>query len=332
MAVRSVVGRDPDRPQKVNQDNYFVLTSSQHGQDVAFVGVLDGHGLKGHILTEYLARFAFPSLLQDKGRSVRFNDEETESKNQSSTPSVVSLPNNAVADYEAQIESLGGLDVDAAKRHGQVASFWIDTFHKAQRLVMEEPTVNAGRHGSTCIVVGFGDRDRGGGENPNDVTVAHVGDSRVIAVTKSSLHVLSTETTLGSMPSERARIEQGEGRILPPNVFYGPQGIAMTRSLGNAAMLRACVVPTPVIENFPASTWGSDRTVTFVLATDGIWDVLSNEMVATLVRSGKNLQTMADTIVKEAQAAWTGDLPLAEEAKVDDITCVLVRQELGSNI
>ena len=52
--------------------------------------------------------------------------------------------------------------------------------------------------------------------------------------------------------TERARIEScpqaridGRG-----NVFWGPVGIAMTRALGDAILLRAGVLPWPIVERY----------------------------------------------------------------------------------
>ena len=57
----SIAGTDPDRPSKVNQDAYFLF----QGQNYVGVGVMDGHGLKGHELTSYL-REQLPIRLQEQ--------------------------------------------------------------------------------------------------------------------------------------------------------------------------------------------------------------------------------------------------------------------------
>lgn len=111
-------------------------------------------------------------------------------------------------------------------------------------------------------------------------------------------------------------------------------------------MLRAGVVPTPVIARVDDVRPGD----ILVLATDGIWDVLSDEDVAAIVMmdhqhhqclttttSNENEEEILSTnqlflvdracelIVQEARQRWIGDLPLADESPIDDITCMVVK-------
>ena len=58
-----------------------------------------------------------------------------------------------------------------------------------------------------------------------------------------------TNATTVHLPMERNRIEScNDSRIdTNGNVFYGPIGIAMTRSFGNSVMLRAGIIPISII-------------------------------------------------------------------------------------
>ena len=68
------------------------------------------------------------------------------------------------------------------------------------------------------------------------------------------------------------------GRLDTLRVTYGPVGIAMTRALGDSVMIRAGVIPTPIVE-----TYRIFNKTSLVLATDGIWDVLSNRDVTNII-------------------------------------------------
>eukprot|EP00971_Amphidinium_carterae_P101528 2009647-Amphidinium_carterae.1 len=193
---------------------------------------------------------------------------------------------------------------------------------------MKDSTVPAGRNGCTCIV---GWLEEVEDSDKQKLHVAHVGDSRAVCLYcsgdgKSQARPLTRETTVESMADEKARIEACEGQIINNNVFYGPQGIAMTRSLGNVVMMRAGVVPTPLVESFELS-----KETVLVFATDGVWDVLSNEQVAEIVHEGmveegRTTQQTAERLSDEAKKAWIGTLPLLDDVpKVDDITCLVVQ-------
>lgn len=300
--VCSKVGSDPNRPQKVNQDAYFVKEFLGYTS----LGVLDGHGLKGHVLTEYLAKQLPNCIQQELERSEDPRDDD-------------------VLKFEQQLVALANLEPlndEKGSPSSAVHTALVRAFHQAHVDAMNTPTIPAGRSGTTCIVCL---KDSASSK----LHVAYVGDSRAILVKQDFdcgdvvIEALTEETTIKAMggPSERSRIEQGEGRIDDNgNVWYGPQGIAMTRSLGNAVMLRAGVVPTPFINSIELET----NAGRIVMATDGVWDVLSDTQVADLVGSIKSAQEAAEELEREARRRWIGDMPFIDEAKVDDITCMII--------
>ena len=347
-------GSDPARPQKVNQDSYFMATLMSQG-DMArntmdrcytCAGVLDGHGLKGHLVSQYFAQQLPLHLHQHLKELVddqlillprdENNIRPSSSSSSSSTDNVInmvassssssSLPSSSSwMELEEQLQRLSGLSAEELAYHELKPvhdQAMIRAFHSVHWASMQHVNVPAGRNGATCVMVLL---DHGS----NELHVAYVGDSRVIQVAmldevvSDSKNVevlaLSQETTI-KMESERERVKAGGGYIRGNNVFYGPVGIAMTRSLGNAALLRAGVVPTPITKTFPLLP-----NATIVLGTDGIWDVLTNHAVAELLVANPNVQTACDEIARVARSKWVGDLPIVDEEKVDDITIVLLR-------
>lgn len=60
-----------------------------------------------------------------------------------------------------------------------------------------------------------------------------------------------------------------------------------------------------------------------VIASDGVWEFLSNEEIANIVRpffEVKNAEKAAEAVVRESYLRWKRE----EEGIVDDITCVIV--------
>ena len=60
-----------------------------------------------------------------------------------------------------------------------------------------------------------------------------------------------------------------------------------------------------------------------VLASDGVWEFLTNEDVALIVKpffDNKNAEKAAEAVVRESYLRWKRE----EEGIVDDITCIIV--------
>lgn len=327
IGIYSQKGVDPKRPQKVNQDAYFHADFySEKNEQLFFtcIGVLDGHGLKGHLVSNYLSQ-QLPLQLHQQLQNAM--DENLSIKCYATNNSTdVIFASVDTLNYEKQLLELGGLISDElSPDHPVLHQCLIKAFHAAHVAAMQDTSIPAGRNGATCVMVLLNHANK-------ELCVAHVGDSRVIEVSMNKGHEkkhnalyrarpLSTETTVQVM-EERIRIESGEGSIRGNNVFYGPVGIAMTRALGNTVMLRAGVVPTPVIETY--SKPGNNSYI--VIATDGIWDVMSDEAVVNIIaEQDENIQTLCSTIAEEARRKWISDLPVVDEQSIDDTTCIVVR-------
>lgn len=310
LAMRSVAGSDPNRPQKVNQDAYFVCSVlNKKAERGLLVGVMDGHGLKGHLLTKYLAQ----QLPQRVAEQLENPQPQTAWEGKMKELANFDIEQGGYGDDD-------GNDVTKINDtpYKSIHNALRNAFHQSHLDAIEAPDIPAGRSGTTCIACLIDD---------THVHIGWVGDSRALQVCAAdgSYHVLANETTVLNFPQDASRIAVGQGRIdVQGHVWYGPVGISMTRALGDAVMLRAGVVPTPLVRSVPYS-----NNDTLIIATDGIWDVLANQDVADLVaQTRKNgddsVETLADLLVQQAQKNWIGDLPLIEE-KVDDITCVIVR-------
>lgn len=210
-----------------------------------------------------------------------------------------------------------------------VSTILLNTFEEAQLAAQLEKNVPAARSGTTCVISVL-DKTTG------MVYTANVGDSRAIIGIKISstmgdkwhIEALSTETTT-SIPEERARIEQGEGRIdAGGNVWYGPVAIAMTRSLGNSVMKRANILSTPIITTYRIvkddvydSTHEGECMI--VTGTDGIFDVLNNEAVIHLLAANSDKkEDVCNNLILEARNNWQQDLPM--DVRIDDTSCAVI--------
>ena len=95
----------------------------------------------------------------------------------------------------------------------------------------------------------------------------------------------------------------------------GDRGLMMTRSLGDCWFRPVGVIAEPEIGRHAL---GIDD-VALVAATDGVWDVLSLEHVAHIVRPAASARAAAAAVVQAALAAYTRDNFTAVVLRLDQL-------------
>ena len=101
-------------------------------------------------------------------------------------------------------------------------------------------------------------------------------------------------------------------------------GLAMTRSFGDAMAARVGVNAVPEIKAYDLTP--DDKII--VLASDGVWEFLDNQVVANIVYpfyQQKNAEGAAEALVRASFKRWK-----REENVIDDITCIIVFLDVKS--
>ncbi|OIS97589.1 PREDICTED: probable protein phosphatase 2C 34 [Nicotiana attenuata] len=258
----------------VNQDCVIVWEEFGCQEDMIFCGVFDGHGPWGHFVAKCV-RESFPSSLLS-------NWQETLS--------------------EASTDSDFDLDSDKF-------DIWKHSYTKACAAVDHEleqhPKIDSFYSGTTSLTIV---------RQGEALFIANVGDSRaVLATTSEDGNLVPVELTTDfkpNLPQEAERIKQCNGRVFclddEPGVhrLWLPEdqspGLAMSRALGDYCVKDFGLTSVPdVIERYITS---KDQFV--VLATDGIWDVISNEEAVQIVSSIPERAKAAMRLVQSAGCAW----------------------------
>lgn len=135
-----------------------------------------------------------------------------------------------------------------------------------------------------------------------DIWVANAGDSRAVLVrTDGSVRPLSLDHK-PNRRDERDRILSTGGSVIHHGVWRVQGMLAVSRALGDRA-LKPWVPPTPEICRHTID----EADAFLVLATDGLWDVMSNEEVGGVIYAVAAPQTVAERLVREALSRGSSD-------------------------
>ncbi|XP_058089785.1 probable protein phosphatase 2C 11 isoform X4 [Magnolia sinica] len=157
---------------------------------------------------------------------------------------------------------------------------------------------DAGTTASTAVLLG----DR--------LLVANVGDSRVVACRAGSAIPLSIDHK-PDRSDERQRIEDAGGFIIWAGTWRVGGVLAVSRAFGDK-LLKPFVVAEPEIQEEEI-----DSIEFLIIASDGLWNVVSNTEAVAMVQATSDAETSARKLTEEAYARGSSD----------NITCVVVRFE-----
>jgi protein phosphatase 1L len=156
---------------------------------------------------------------------------------------------------------------------------------------------DAGSTASTAVLVG----DR--------LLVANVGDSRAVICRGGKAVALSTDHK-PNRTDERQRIEDAGGVVMWAGTWRVGGVLAVSRAFGDR-LLKQYVVADPEIQEDTIKE-GVDF---LVLASDGLWDVVSNQDAVSMVATIPDAEEAANKLTGEA----------FRRGSADNITCVIVR-------
>lgn len=281
----------------LNQDAMTVWENFSGEKDTFLCSVFDGHGPNGHMVARYVRDY-LPAKVTKYYEQSRAREQRKGSEN----------------------------DRDCYENEESDPFFmlWkhrlIKCFHEMDEELESEAPVDSYSSGCTSVTVI---------KKGRNLVIANLGDSRAVLCTRdSSNELVPQQLTVDlkpNLPAEKERINSRRGRVLPmkeePNVHrvWMPDqdcpGLAMARAFGDFCLKDYGLISTPEITHRRLT----DDDEFLVLASDGIWDVLSNSDVIKIVSSARKRSMAAKLLIDEAQKAWRYRFPCA---KIDD--CVVV--------
>ncbi|KAJ9672589.1 hypothetical protein PVL29_025988 [Vitis rotundifolia] len=311
-----------------NQDAMLVWENFSSRSDTIFCGVFDGHGPYGHMVAKKV-RDCLPLILHTQWQANSNSDKKSDGKN-GNAPEKTNLEETASLNMDD--ECYESLEVDDNEKVPEMYLPLKESFLKAFKLMDKElklhPTIDCFCSGTTAVTLVK--------QGPN-LVIGNIGDSRAVLATRdveNSLTAVQLTIDLKpNLPREAARIQQYKGRVFAlqdePEVarVWLPNsdspGLAMARAFGDFCLKDFGLISVPDIYYRHLT----ERDEFIILATDGVWDVLSNKEAVDIVASAPGRTTAARALVDCAVRAWRLKYPTS---KNDDCAVVCLFLEDAS--
>ncbi|PUZ46599.1 hypothetical protein GQ55_7G093100 [Panicum hallii var. hallii] len=297
----------------VNQDAMVVWENFGSKDDTVFCGVFDGHGPNGHLVAKRVRDLLPVKLSANLGRNGIATGGTTPHMVEDTDASLEKEENDEPPEFFPALR----------------ASF-LRAFYVMDRDLKLHRNIDCAFSGTTAVTVI---------KQGQNLIIGNLGDSRAVLGTRDEEnHLVAVQLTVDlkpSIPSEAERIRQRRGRIfsLPdePDVArvwlptFNSPGLAMARSFGDFCLKNYGIISMPDVSYHRIT----EKDEFVVLATDGVWDVLSNGEVVSIISKAPSQVSAAQFLVESAQRAWRIRYPTS---KTDDCAavCLFLNTEAAS--
>ncbi|CAM8918087.1 unnamed protein product [Rhodiola kirilowii] len=302
----------------INQDAMICWENFGSKADTIFCGVFDGHGPFGHMVSKRV-RDSLPLRLNAQWE-LKCGNEGLSDISSSASGSMISeeIPVSTID------EELGNINLHKQEdTNPEIFQTLKESFLKAFKVMDKElklhPSIDSFCSGTTAVTLV---------KKGHDLVIGNVGDSRAVLGTRDSDNsITAVQLTVDlkpNLPGEEERIKKCRGRVyalqnepevarvwLPNN---NAPGLAMARAFGDFCLKDYGLISVPEVSYHRIT----EKDEFVVLATDGVWDVLSNKEVVEIVASVGH-SSAARTLVESAVKAWRYKYPTS---KVDDCAAV----------
>jgi serine/threonine protein phosphatase PrpC len=290
-------------------------------EDGVFCGVFDGHGRCGQYVSK-LVRDYLPFMILNH-RNALLLDDDGDPAFSDASPSPSSSTDG----------SGGGSSPSPAQLLDEWREACANAFEAMDRELKLQPNLDCAFSGTTAVCAI---------KQGRDLIVANLGDSRAVLATMSDAGDLRavqlTADHKPDLPQEAERIKRCGGRVFSlkdePSVqrVWLPgedcPGLAMSRSLGDLRLKPHGVSSEPEVAHRRVGR----GDLFIVLATDGVWDALSNEEVVSIVCATPRKQHASKAVAEAAAQRWRTRFP---SSRVDDCSavCLFLRdQDWGGTV
>eukprot|EP01122_Echinamoeba_exundans_P008654 TRINITY_DN2905_c0_g1_i1.p1 TRINITY_DN2905_c0_g1~~TRINITY_DN2905_c0_g1_i1.p1 ORF type:complete len:386 (-),score=88.10 TRINITY_DN2905_c0_g1_i1:45-1202(-) len=301
----------------LNQDAYMTCrVPVKEKQDVASIvhcfGVFDGHSIGGDVASGAAAK-SFEKHLGKRITSPTVDDKVVSAVFKSVHQDLLAIYDNPPASVSYASPSANKLVKWTLRKAGQMQFY---TYGGKYDRPIE--------FGTTALVVLVA-------EAAKECTICWAGDSRAILLSRDEEDDEFIEVTnLNELHNarnlkEKKRVESGfpavihsDGYLQPKDGYYKNMQINMTRALGHRVLEKFGVVPDPSVKRVKLTS--NDQFI--VLATDGLWENLSDAEVRDIVVEHGNPKHAANALIERISQYDPSS------ADVDNVTVLVVSFEI----
>ncbi|KAI5084465.1 hypothetical protein GOP47_0000634 [Adiantum capillus-veneris] len=317
-----------------NQDAMVAWQDYMSRSDTVFCGVFDGHGPYGHLVARRV-RDSLPSKLASIWKTKMRGDNVLQEAGAAAeldlnlkwanSPEAATLKEAGTDEKSSDNNSLKGqeqFDDGVGMMYEKWRESFLEAFEAMDTDLHRHPSIDCFCSGTTAVTLL---------KQGEELVIGNVGDSRAVLATLSAddhhtLHAVQLTVDLKpNLPKEAERILKCKGRVFAledePEVarvwlpYDDAPGLAMARAFGDFCLKDFGLISMPEVTRRKLTP--NDQFV--VLATDGVWDVLSNKEVVDVVHGAPTRATAARALVEAAVRAWRLKYP---NSKVDDCAVV----------
>jgi serine/threonine protein phosphatase PrpC len=191
-----------------------------------------------------------------------------------------------------------------------------ETVEYTETLLLQKYRPYCGFSGTTLCLAAF---------RNSTLIVTNIGDSRLVIGNNHREALYASRDHKASEADERCRIESTGGRVIiktyedgyvgPARVYLKDDdlpGLAMSRSIADTVVADVGVISTPEITTRALTP---DQKV-LIVATDGLWDFMSNDDAVTIALASANPSEAVSTLMDQCLVKWQQNSPNV----VDDMT------------
>ena len=300
--------------QKINQDTYLVIPNVNNSQNCKIFGVFDGHGDNGDTLSQEIRDYFIEY----------FTDNHTYNQENKLTSENFMEIFKKVSNDD-RLEKIYNLFTK--NNYNELNKLYENINNKIHNKYKEnEFCLKTGSTSNIVIVINDKKKDC-----LNKIITINLGDSKSLLITQDNQTIDLNMCHIPEEASEKERIEKNGGEVSrvdwadygPLRVFYKGEnypGLAMTRSFGDFNAEPLGVNSIPDIKEYDIQ---DKKPKILVLATDGIWQFLSNEKVKNILLpyyEENNITGASQKLVSLALRMWETKNP----DFIDDITVILL--------
>ena len=357
--VITQAGIDKNHFRKINQDNYIISSNINNIKNFNIFGVLDGHGLYGHLISIFVGRYILNSFTTNEELISCINCEEIYLKIKENNFKIINdtFINAEKELYTEEFDSnfsgttciivieIGKHIICANSGDSRAILIYTDIEkfdnylqksiidNESRKELIENNNIINSHYQIKNIIKPFSNNRRCSSSLISDKIKAKniFKENNKYWKLFSKIFCLSYDLK-PTLALEKKRIYKNGGIVEklkendgnmngPPRVWVKNEkypGLAMSRSIGDFIASSVGVIPDPEIIEYTLDT----NSRYMVLATDGIWEFLSNEKV---MKIGNKFYPkyepidLCNELVKEANKRWE-----QEEIIRDDITVLVV--------